>query len=75
MVPGLVVGIGQDMLRSRSAVLAATLAATLAAMLALGTPPSAAARNVIIFVADGLRSHSVTPSSARSPPPTASSRC
>jgi arylsulfatase A-like enzyme len=44
------------MLRSRSAVLAA--------MLALGTPPNAAARNVIIFVADGLRSHSVTPEAA-----------
>jgi arylsulfatase A-like enzyme len=33
----------------------------LAAALALGTPQSSAARNVIIFVADGLRSHSVTP--------------
>jgi arylsulfatase A-like enzyme len=45
------------MLRSRPAVLAAMLAAGLA----LWAPQSAAARNVIIFVADGLRSHSVTP--------------
>ncbi|HEY2359465.1 MAG TPA: alkaline phosphatase family protein, partial [Phenylobacterium sp.] len=39
-------------------------AAGLAAALALWSPGSAMARNVIIFVADGLRSHSVTPETA-----------
>ena len=42
--------------------LSAALALALACL--LFTPASAAARNVIIFVADGLRAHSVTPQSA-----------
>jgi arylsulfatase A-like enzyme len=40
------------------------MAAGFAASLALWSPGTAAARNVIIFVADGLRSHSVTQDSA-----------
>ena len=36
----------------------------LAAALTAWTPTDAAPRNVIIFVADGLRSHSVTPETA-----------
>ncbi|THD60312.1 alkaline phosphatase family protein [Phenylobacterium sp.] len=39
-------------------------AGVLAAALLVSTPAQAAPRNVIIFVADGLRSHSVTPESA-----------
>src|SRR3982074_2526670 len=35
--------------------------AALAAALLISQPAAAAPRNVIIFVADGLRSHSVTP--------------
>ena len=40
------------------------VAAGFAAALALWSPGNALARNVIIFVADGLRSHSVTPETA-----------
>lgn len=47
----------------RSSKLAAA-AGALAAALLLWAPASAAPRNVIIFVADGLRSHSVTPETA-----------
>ncbi len=42
----------------------ASAAGVLAAALALWTPAQAGPRNVIIFVADGLRSHSVTPETA-----------
>jgi arylsulfatase A-like enzyme len=42
----------------------AAAAGALAAALALCSPAQAAPRNVIIFVADGLRAHSVTPESA-----------
>ena len=42
----------------------AAAAAALAASLMLLAPHAASARNVIIFVADGLRSHSVTPENA-----------
>ena len=47
----------------RSSKLAAAAAALTAALL-LWAPATAAPRNVIIFVADGLRSHSVTPETA-----------
>jgi arylsulfatase A-like enzyme len=47
----------------RSSKLAAAAGALAAALLLWG-PASAAPRNVIIFVADGLRSHSVTPETA-----------
>jgi hypothetical protein len=48
--------------RMQSSKLAA--AGALLAALLFGLPAGAAPRNVIIFVADGLRSHSVTPESA-----------
>src|SRR3954447_6928374 len=50
--------------RMRMTHLRSGAAAALATALMLLSPGAAAARNVIIFVADGLRSHSVTPETA-----------
>ena len=47
-----------------SSKLVAAVTGALAAALLTGAPARAAPRNVIIFVADGLRSHSVTPDTA-----------
>lgn len=44
--------------------LTAVLSATMAAALAVAAPAAAGPRNVIIFVADGLRAHMVTPQTA-----------